>query len=116
MDPETSRKVNELAQNLKKLHLAATMEEAYKRAKEMIVGINPGEKSIGQMMEDKKAQKSEEAGHECVHKLESDIRNDEAEHEARSSEIKYLKKEVKAVKKGAEQVDEIVDEAEQAQS
>ena len=46
MDPETANKVNKLAQNLKELHMAATMEEATERAKEIILGSQEDDQNI----------------------------------------------------------------------
>jgi hypothetical protein len=52
MDAETAERVSQLAHNLKKLHLAATMEEAFQRAKDIILGSTrppEQEKSIGEL-------------------------------------------------------------------
>lgn len=45
MDTATADKINRLAKSMKELHLSATMEEAYERAKEIILGSVQLEKS-----------------------------------------------------------------------
>lgn len=54
MDAETSEKISQLAKNLKDLHLASSTEEAYERAREIILGTatQGQEKSIREMMQE----------------------------------------------------------------
>ncbi|MEM2916527.1 MAG: hypothetical protein QXT19_04180 [Candidatus Woesearchaeota archaeon] len=54
MDAETAEKINQLAKNLKDLHLASSSEEAYARAKEIILNTatQGQEKSIREMMQE----------------------------------------------------------------
>jgi len=55
MDAESASRISQLAKNLKDLHLAATHEEAYERAKEMILGapVSAGqEKSVKELMKE----------------------------------------------------------------
>jgi chromosome segregation ATPase len=54
MDPETASRVSQLAKNLKDLHLATSAEEAYARAKEIIMGTatQGQEKSIKELMQE----------------------------------------------------------------
>ena len=60
MNEETKEKIEKLARNLKEMHLAATIEEARKRAKEIILSTaKEGDKSIKEMMEEA-LQKEEE--------------------------------------------------------
>ena len=52
MNEETKAKIENLARNLKNMHLAATIEEARKRAEEIILSTaKEGEKSIKELME-----------------------------------------------------------------
>ena len=54
MDEETRKKINDLAKNLKELHLVSTLEEAQKRAEDIILStVKGGEKSIKELMEEK---------------------------------------------------------------
>jgi hypothetical protein len=52
MDPEAAGRISQLAKNLKDLHLASSAEEAYARAKEIILGTasQGQEKSIKELM------------------------------------------------------------------
>jgi hypothetical protein len=52
MDANTVERINQLAKNLKDLHLAASSEEAYERAKEIILGTDTQgqEKSVKELM------------------------------------------------------------------
>lgn len=49
MDTATAEKINQLAKSMKALHLSATMEEAYERAKEIILGSAQLEKSANEV-------------------------------------------------------------------
>jgi hypothetical protein len=52
IDPEAAGRISQLAKNLKDLHLATSAEEAYARAKEIILGTatQGQEKSIKELM------------------------------------------------------------------
>ncbi len=54
MEDDNSARISQLAKNLKDLHLAASSEEAYARAKEIILGTSTqgSEKSIKDMMQE----------------------------------------------------------------
>ncbi|MEM4240207.1 MAG: hypothetical protein QXM31_01595 [Candidatus Woesearchaeota archaeon] len=54
VDANTAEKISKLAKNLKDLHLASSAEEAYARAKEIILGTRSEgqEKSIKEMMQE----------------------------------------------------------------
>ncbi len=52
MDTATAEKINKLAKSMKELHLSATMEEAYERAKEIILGSVQLEKSAKEVVKD----------------------------------------------------------------
>lgn len=45
MDAVTADRINQLAKSMKELHLSATIEDAYERAKEIILGSLQLEKS-----------------------------------------------------------------------
>ncbi|RLE48226.1 hypothetical protein DRJ25_00435 [Candidatus Woesearchaeota archaeon] len=59
MDEETRKKIDDLARNLKELHLSATIEEARQRADEIISStiktIKNDERSIKEMLDEKTA-------------------------------------------------------------
>ncbi len=54
MDEGTAERISQLAKNLKGLHLAVSEEEAYRRAKEIVLGtVAPGtEKSVKELMQE----------------------------------------------------------------
>lgn len=54
IDAKTAEKISNLARNLKELHLASSAEEAYARAKEIILGTRAEgeEKSIKELMQE----------------------------------------------------------------
>ncbi len=53
MNQETAERIAQLAKNLKAHHLAGTMEEAYARAKEIVLTAGEtNEKSVKEMMKD----------------------------------------------------------------
>lgn len=62
-----SERIRQLAENLKRLHLAATMEEAIQRAKEMIGEIKTEEKSISELHDELEQAESVAAQDEQVH-------------------------------------------------
>lgn len=43
MDAQTAEKINELAKRMKELHIEANMEDAYKKAEEIILGAQTRE-------------------------------------------------------------------------
>jgi hypothetical protein len=71
-DAELSARITQLANNLKKLHLAATMEEAYARAREIIGSAPPpgGEKTIGQLQAELQQAQDQAGKDEAVHDAE----------------------------------------------
>lgn len=54
MDANTAERISQLAKNLKDLHLAASAEEAYERAKEIVLGTatQGNEKSVNELMQE----------------------------------------------------------------
>ncbi len=87
MDAETSEKISNLAKNLKDLHLASSTEEAYERAREIILGTatQGQEKSIKELMQ--------EAGvtHNDLKKAKDLLKQEE-------DELNMLKKELEELK------------------
>lgn len=61
MDEKTREKVHALAKSMKELHLAASMEEALERAKEIILSSDDNSKAIKDLAEDIKHEVSKEA-------------------------------------------------------
>ena len=61
MDEKTKERVHEIAKALKELHLAANMEEALARAKEIVESAQENGKSIKDLMGDMKAEASEQS-------------------------------------------------------
>jgi hypothetical protein len=54
MDASSVEKINRLAKNLKAMHLAATAEEAYARAKEIILGVpsEGSDRSVNELLQE----------------------------------------------------------------
>lgn len=132
MDSDNSRKITELAQNLKKLHLAATMEEATQRAKEMLEGSpkekeEPVVKSLSELYGEltskadqleKRAEFAELRALEAEKKLErieGDFELDKQFHELEKSDTEALSQDIKSIKKGAEEIKELIKQAELVQ-
>ncbi len=60
MSETVEEKIEKLAQSLKSMHLAASMEEALARAKEIILGTKTDEKkSVNELVEEQKQEKKE---------------------------------------------------------
>ena len=57
MDQE--QKIQELARSLKELHLAATMEEALARAREMVMSTQSDDKSLREVIDEDKDEKQQ---------------------------------------------------------
>lgn len=52
MDTVVAEKINQLAKSLKDLHLAASQEEAYNRAKEIILGSQGEQKTAADVVQE----------------------------------------------------------------
>lgn len=132
MDTETAERVSQLAKNLKDLHLAATTEEAYERAKEIILGSSSEgqEKSLKDIMQDagitqkelKKAKELLEEESKALEKLKhelSDLKAKQLEgtmqHSEHSNETEKLDKELVEAEHGLGIAEENLDVAEQVQ-
>ena len=64
LDAQTAERISALAKSLKDLHLAATTEEAYNRAREILLGAKKEqaadfkmEQTIGELMKDDQEEK-----------------------------------------------------------
>jgi hypothetical protein len=61
MDAATAERINNLAKNLKELHLATSIEDAFQKAREIILGNAGTGKPIKELMDDERAiQQSEQ--------------------------------------------------------
>ncbi len=85
MDEETQIKIENLAKNMKEMHLVSTIEEARQRAKEIILSTSKqGEKSIKELMDE--AQGKERAKQELL-ELKQKIQEKEKELELLKQEM-----------------------------
>jgi hypothetical protein len=102
IDPEAAGRISSLAKNLKDLHLASSAEEAYARAKEIILGtaVQGQEKSVKELMQ--------EAGvtQQDLEKAKELLAQEEAE-------LQKLKKELTELK--AKQLEETMQHSEHVQ-
>ncbi len=62
MDKKSKERVEQIAHSLKELHLASTMEEALKRAKEIVENAKGSGQSIGALMREAAKEQEHEAG------------------------------------------------------
>jgi hypothetical protein len=132
MDAETAEKISQLAKNLKDLHLATSTEEAYERAREIILGTatQGQEKSIKEMMQEagvtqKDLQKAKELlkkEEEELHKLKKELEelkqkqdDDTEHHEEHAQETKELDEELVENEHDVGVVEENIDTAEEVQ-
>lgn len=124
MDPETAKKVNELAKNLKELHMAASMEEATERAKEIIIGDREdNSKSISELMNElegeKKALKKDK---EVLDKAQKELKDvqaletkDDVLQEEQIERIQHVEQEIKDAEKDIKLIKENIEMAEKVQ-
>lgn len=70
MDAATAERINNLAKNLKDLHLAASMEEAFSKAREIILGNQGSGKPIREMMDEDVTQAAVKQAEEIAHAKE----------------------------------------------
>ncbi len=132
MDANTAERINQLAKSLKDLHLAATMEEAYERAKQIILGTSTQgqEKSIKELMQDagmtegdlrkaKELLKQEEQALKELKKELTELKTKQLEetmhHAEHTQETEQLDKELVEDEHDVGVVEENVDVAEQVQ-
>jgi len=120
LDAQTAERISSLAKSLKDLHLAATMEEAYARAKEIIIGTKKEqsadfkmEQTIGELMNSDREEK--EKLKKAVGDLEVYERQEKAEAKETEEEIAEVEKELSAEQREAEEIEEVVEEAEKVE-
>jgi gas vesicle protein len=89
MNEEIKKKIEDLATNLKNMHLAASIEEARERAEEIILStIKEGDKSIKELMEENQTKE----------KIMLEIEDLENKIEEKEKEIEELREEIKRKK------------------
>jgi len=124
MDAETAKKVNKLAQNLKELHMAASMEEATERAKEIIIGSRSDDKkSIKELMDELDEEKQDlKKDKKLLDKAEKELlemqgleQKDENLNEEQIEKIQHVQQEIKDAQKDLELVKENIEMAEKVQ-
>jgi len=132
MDADTAGRISQLAKNLKDLHLAASAEEAYERAKEIIIGTatQGQDKSLKEMMTEagvtqkdlekaKELLKQEEKALEELKKELTDLKAKQLEegmhHAEHSAEAEKLDEELVNEEHDLGVLEENVDVAEQVQ-
>lgn len=124
MDAETAKKVNDLAKNLKDLHMAASMEEAVERAKDIILGSQSDDKkSIKELMAELDDEKKElekdrkflaeaEKSLKDVHALEE---KDDSINEEQAERIQHVEQEINDAEDDLELIKENIELAEDIQ-
>ena len=109
MDADTAAKISKLAKNLKDLHLAASTEEAYERAKDIITGnaTQGAEKSVNELMAESGVTKEELAKAKELLAVEERTLK-ELQEELNALKTKQLEESLHHAehKEGAEQVDQ----------
>ncbi|MBI2565177.1 hypothetical protein HYV79_04300 [Candidatus Woesearchaeota archaeon] len=102
MDAETAEKINKLAHSLKSLHLVTTIEEAQSRAKEIILGAKGENESVKDMLKE-------------VGEVSEEISKDIKDHNQEKKELQSVQEEVSNVEEKVEDVNVILDVAEESQ-
>ena len=132
MDADTASRISQLAKNLKDLHLAASAEEAYERAKDIIMGTatQGQEKTVKELMKDagvtqqdlekaKELLRQEEAALEELKKELSELKEKQVEetahHEEHTKETGELDQDIVEDEHDVGVVEENIDVAEQVQ-
>ena len=105
MDAKTAERINALAKSMKDLHLAASMEEAYERAKEVILGTKAEKKSVREMMK--------EIPKEDLARAKAEAKAEEEAHEKEKLKTEAVHEEIKDIAHHTEDVKEILDAAEE---
>src|SRR3989338_4989122 len=89
MDATTAERINMLAKNLKELHLAASMDEAFEKAKEIIIGTQGSTPVLNEVVQE------EQMLFEAVRLAEEEA-HDEQEVQDISSTIEEVKQDAQA--------------------
>lgn len=113
MEQVTAEKILQLAKSLKEHHLAGTMEEAYARAKEIVLAAGETqEKSIKEIL---KATDIDENVNEVKEDYEKDVKGHKKE-KKETNEIKQnIKKEKKESSNSIEDAEAIIEMSEKIQ-
>ena len=106
LDAQTAERISALAKSLKDLHLAATSEEAYARAREILLGVKKEQtadfktsETVGELMKDEIEQKKkQEELKKTVGGLEVYEKQKEAEAKETEEEIEEVEQELAAGK------------------
>jgi len=120
LDAQTAERISALAKSLKDLHLAATTEEAYNRAREILLGAKKEqaadfttEETIGNLLKNEEEEK--EKLKKAVGGLEVYEKKAEAEQKETEEEIEEVEQELAAEEREIEEIEEIAKEAEEAE-
>ena len=116
MDAETSRCISDLADSLKKMHLATTMEEATARAKDIILSTKTkdSDKPIGEMVKapaDPRVAATFDKVKDELSKISVDIR----QHSEEKQQTEQLKKKIAHEQQAVEDAKEFVKMADEVQ-
>ncbi|MBN1644790.1 hypothetical protein JW851_01955 [Candidatus Woesearchaeota archaeon] len=117
MKESKEEKIRKLAQQLKDLHMAGSIEEATARAKEIIeTSGSEDNKSIGEMMKNefKEDEKIEELKNE-LEEIKKELIEDEKESHQDKEHFKKIKKKSDELKEDIEEVEDITEIAEEVQ-
>lgn len=92
MDAATAERINNLAKNLKDLHLAASMDEAFSKAREIILGNQGSGKPIKEMMDEDVTQAAVKQAEEIAHAREiskdiADVKDAQTKDELNNAEM-----------------------------
>ena len=117
LDAQTAERINTLAKSLKDLHLVATTEEAYNRAREILLGAK--KEQAADFKTDETISKLlgvEEKAKEEIKEEVADAKKDAAKQEAESKEteeeIEEVEQELAAEERKIEDIKDVADEAE----
>ncbi len=109
MDQQQAERVNKLAASLKELHLAGSTEEAYARAKEIILGTSGDEKTIGQLFKESGIPTDDLK--RDLDELKTAETNERLDANELSTDIKKVEQELKQQEKRLDDAHHILDKA-----
>lgn len=117
MDDETNARIHELARSLKSLHLAATMEEALARAKEVILSSQEGNKPLAAMMDalNQKTEDSMKIPKEQLNAVKEDLKQDKQEHSQEKEELTDTEAELDELECAVDDAEKLVKKAKKVQ-
>ena len=117
LDAQTAERISALAKSLKDLHLAATSEEAYNRAREILLGAKKEQAADFQTDETINKllgveEKAKEEIKEEVASAKKEAAKQEAESKETEKEIAEVEQELAAEEREIEDIKDVADEAE----